>query len=188
MPSGSCFRLGGSNINLPRFSSCGPGRTTPSSAAASTSSHGFPKNARDRSKNNPSGAAIANLVELVQHIENILVLGGLPGVTEVLIGGQCLLYGLDDVVLRAAGRPACADQLSGRTGRGRDELNIYQKASAKTAVANSHTPSYCDNAPDDTSCPPDLCDQDALCRISVMFEKKAVAKRARLLGAWSRKS
>src|ERR1700676_108297 len=70
------------------------------------------------------GAAIANRVELVQHIENPLILGGVLGVAKILIGGKGLLHALDDIVLRAAGRTAGADQCAGRAGCGRDQLAV----------------------------------------------------------------
>src|ERR1700693_2497714 len=70
------------------------------------------------------GAAIANRVELVQHIEYPLILGGVLRVAEILIGGKGLLHALDDIVLRTAGRPTGANQRAGRGRCGRDQLAV----------------------------------------------------------------
>src|ERR1700694_2395513 len=70
------------------------------------------------------GAAIANRVELVQHVENPLILGGVLGVAKVLIGGKGLLHALEGVVLWATGRTIGADQCAGRARRSGDELAV----------------------------------------------------------------
>src|SRR3974390_1098061 len=86
--------------------------------------HGCRRSKSSASEVAPSSrTAIADRIELVQYVENLPVLGRVRTIAEGLIGPERLLEALDDVVLLPAGS-IVADQRSGRTGRGRDELAV----------------------------------------------------------------